>query len=90
MLISDSSITLRTVKFTFYEEEHRERADVGKHMHAGDLAKLLRQTNNEYVIITHVTHRTSLAAAKKMLKKEIDKQDAEKIIFLMEKHKTKH
>jgi ribonuclease Z len=68
---------------TFYEQKHRERADVGKHMHVEDLAELLRQTNNEYVIIVHITHRTSLAAAKRMLEKTLDRRDTDKVIFLM-------
>ncbi len=70
---------------TFYEDEHRERAEIGRHMHVEELAKLVRAMNNKHVIITHITHRTSLAAAKKMLKKAVDKQDMGKIIFLMDK-----
>jgi len=74
---------------TFYEDEHIERADVGRHMHVRELAKLMRQMNNEYVIITHITHRTSLAAAKKLLRDTLDKQDVDKIIFLMDRRRTK-
>jgi ribonuclease Z len=74
---------------TFYEDEHIERADVGKHMHVRELAKLMRQMNNEYVIITHITHRTSLAEAKKKLRDTLDKQDVDKIIFLMDKRRTR-
>jgi ribonuclease Z len=74
---------------TFYEDEHRERAEVGRHMHLEELAKLVGQMNNEHVIITHVTHRTSLIAAKKMLKSTLDKRDADKIIFLMGRHGTR-
>jgi ribonuclease Z len=73
---------------TFYEDEHIERADVGRHMHVRELAKLMRRMNNEYVIITHITHRTSLAAAKKMLRDTLDKQDVEKIIFLMDRRRA--
>ncbi|MFA5423732.1 MAG: MBL fold metallo-hydrolase [Phycisphaerae bacterium] len=68
---------------TFYEDEHRERADVGRHMYIDDMAKLLGQMNNEHVIITHITNRTSLADAKKLLKKALGKKDFDKIIFLM-------
>ena len=67
---------------TFYEDEHRERADIGKHMHVEELARLLRQMKNQYVIITHITHRTSPAAAKKILKETLDERDVERIIFL--------
>ncbi len=73
---------------TFYEDEHIERADVGRHMHVKELAKLVRQMNNEHIIITHVTHRTSLAAAKKMLRETLDKRDVDKTIFLMGRHRT--
>ncbi len=73
---------------TFYEDEHRERAEVGRHLHVEELAKLARQMSNEHIIITHVTHRTSLAAAKKILKNVLDKRDADKIIFLMGRVKS--
>ena len=73
---------------TFYEDEHRERADVGRHMHVDELATLLRQMNNEHVIITHVTHRTAMAGAKKMLRDALDKRDMDKIIFLMDKRRS--
>jgi ribonuclease Z len=74
---------------TFYEDEHIERAEVGRHMHVRELAKLMRQMNNEYVIITHITHRTLLAAAKKMLRNTLDKRDVDKIIFLMDRRRTR-
>jgi ribonuclease Z len=73
---------------TFYEDEHIERAEVGRHMHIRELAKLMRQMNNEHIIITHITHRTSLAAAKKMLRETLDKRDVGKIVFLMDRHRT--
>lgn len=74
---------------TFYEDEHIERADVGRHMHVRELAKFMRQANNEYVIITHITHRTSLAEAKKILRDTFDKRDVDKIIFLMDMRKNR-
>ena len=70
---------------TFYEDEHRQRADVGKHMHIDELAKLLSVMNNEHIVITHVTHRTSMAAANRMLKKAIPKDVLKKIILFMNK-----
>lgn len=80
--IANSKILI--TECTFYEDEHRERADVGKHMYIDDMVKLLGQMNNEHVIITHITHRTSLADAKKLLRKALGKKDFDKIIFLME------
>ncbi|MBN1796050.1 MAG: MBL fold metallo-hydrolase [Sedimentisphaerales bacterium] len=81
--IANSKILI--TECTFYEDEHRERADVGKHMHIDELAKLLTAMNNEHIIITHVTHRTSIAAANRMLKKALPKDIFKKIILFMNK-----
>jgi len=81
--IKNSKILI--IECTFYEDEHRERAGLGRHMHIDELAKLVSNMNNEHIVITHVTHRTSIAAAKKMLKKVMAESDYAKVQFLMDR-----
>jgi len=51
---------------TFYEADHRKRADHGKHMHVRDFIEVLPQLKNELVLISHVSRRTHLKLAKKI------------------------
>jgi ribonuclease Z len=70
---------------TFYETEHAERAEAGKHMHINEFAKLLENMDNKYIIITHTTHRTPMADIRKILKDSHSKQIYEKVILFMDK-----
>ena len=53
---------------TFFLEEHKERAKIGKHLHVKDLVDLLDVWSAEHVVITHVSRRTSLGFAQRILK----------------------
>ncbi len=81
--ISQSRILI--TECTFYEDEHKSRADIGKHMHIDELTKLLSDMNNEHIIITHVTNRTALVQARKMLKDSLPADKFKRIILFMDK-----
>ncbi|MCE5185228.1 MAG: hypothetical protein LLF76_03785 [Planctomycetaceae bacterium] len=70
---------------TFFEDEHVERADAGRHMHIDEFAPLLDRMQNEVVIITHLTQRTGIGEIKKMLKAKLSEEAFKKIIILMER-----
>ena len=72
---------------TFYEGEHIERAEAGKHMHINEFAKLLDKMQNEHIIITHTTQRTSMSEIRKILKNTVPKDKYDKIIILWAKPK---
>ena len=44
---------------------------------------MLEGMNNEHIVITHVTRRTNMAAARRILRKTLPKNVAERIKFLM-------
>jgi len=69
---------------TFYEDEHAGRAEAGKHMHITEFAKLLSDLDNEHIIVTHVTHRTSLREAKKILKQTLPPKVYKKTTLFMD------
>jgi ribonuclease Z len=68
---------------TFYEGEHTDRAQAGRHMHVDELADLLEKMQNEYIIITHTTLRTPMWEVRKILKKSLPADRYKKIILLM-------
>lgn len=81
--IADSKILI--AECTFFEDEHMERADAGRHMHISEFAPLLERMRNEYIIITHLSRRTAISQAKKMLREHLSPQTYKKIIILMDK-----
>ena len=72
---------------TFFEEDHKKRAQVGKHLHVDDLADLLRVWKAEHVVITHTSRRTTLDQIKKAINEKIGCDDAERVHLLMD-HRT--
>lgn len=81
--VSKSKILI--AECTFYEDEHIERADAGKHMHIDEFGPLLDRMENETIIITHLTHRTNLLEARKMLQKHLPADVFKKIVILMDR-----
>ncbi len=70
---------------TFFADEHTGRADAGRHMHIDDFGPLLERMDNEIVIITHLTHRTGIAEARRMLQERLSEETFRKIIILMDR-----
>jgi ribonuclease Z len=68
---------------TFYETDHTGRAEAGKHMHIDEFVTLLKNLNNEHIIITHTTQRTPMHEIRKILKEALPPEIRDKIILLM-------
>ncbi len=71
------------VECTFFDDEHMGRARAGRHMHIKDLAGMLEGMNNERIILVHVTRRTNIAEARKILRKKLPEDILERVTFLM-------
>lgn len=70
---------------TFFEPDHRKRADHGKHMHVRDLLEVLPNLKNELVLLSHVSRRTHLKAAKRIFNEALAKlANPPKVEFLMD------
>jgi ribonuclease Z len=70
---------------TFFEPGHRRRAEAGRHLHLDDLIEALPQLRNELVLITHVSRRTYLRWAAKVLAQAMPKTgNFPRVEFLME------
>ncbi len=70
---------------TFFERDHVQRARAGKHIHVDDLPKILAAIPDSQIILTHVTRRTDLPTAKRILERVIGRGDRERVSFLMDR-----
>ena len=69
---------------TFLEEEHRQRARVGKHLHVSDLVEILPRVSAEHVVLTHLSRRTHLGQARRELDRAIPPEHRERLHILMD------
>jgi ribonuclease Z len=83
--IAESKILI--IECTFYSEEHTGRAEAGRHMHIGEFAGLIEKLQNEHIIVTHATQRTSMQEIHRMLKEALSPEKYDKAILLMDKRR---
>ncbi len=69
---------------TFIEPDHRDRARAGYHIHVSDLRDLLPRLENEKIALTHLSRRTTLPAAREILRRELGAAWDDRISFFME------
>ena len=81
--IAESKILI--AECTFYQAEHTERAEAGRHMHINELATLLEKLQNDYIVITHTTQRTSMWDIWKILKEALSVEKYNRLVLLMAK-----
>jgi ribonuclease Z len=70
---------------TFMVDEHIDRAIAGAHMHIDEFVKMIKEFNNEYIIVTHLSQRTYIQEAKKILKTKLDDELWKKVVLLMDR-----
>ncbi|HZZ43053.1 MAG TPA: MBL fold metallo-hydrolase [Tepidisphaeraceae bacterium] len=71
-------------EITFFEHEHRQRAKVGKHLHIDHFLSIVPNLNNKQIVITHVSRRTGIRKARRMLAKALGEARMANIHFLMD------
>jgi ribonuclease Z len=69
---------------TFIDADHRERAKIGKHLHVTDLARLLTNTRNEAVVLTHLSRRTHMGEARSTILKTLPANLRDRAFILMD------
>lgn len=75
------------IECTFFEPSHKNRAMVGKHVHIDDIIELLPHLECEAIVLTHLSRRTNLLAARKQLSERLNDDDAQRVHLLMD-HRT--
>lgn len=76
------------IECTFFDDDHSDRAWAGKHVHVDELPKMLEGMNNERIIITHITRRTNLGYARKLLRQKLPPETWKKVTILMSREHT--
>lgn len=72
------------IECTFVEEDHQDRASAGAHMHLSELARILPQLENERIILTHLSRRTTIREAKRLLRSVIGDALDTRVFLLMD------
>ncbi len=73
------------VECTFFDADHIQRARDGRHIHVTDLPEVLGAVPDARIVLTHVSHRTDIRRAKKVLEKVVGRACCELISFLMDR-----
>ena len=74
---------------TFFDDQHRGRSKVGKHLHVDDLSAMLNVWQAGTVVVVHVSRRTNLTAAKQRLIDAAGESARDRVHFLMD-HRGNH
>jgi ribonuclease Z len=69
---------------TFFEPAHRAKAKVGKHLHIDHFIDLLPKLKNEHIVLSHVSRRTGVRKARRLLARRIGEEQMNRIHFLMD------
>ena len=70
---------------TFFEQDHHARARAGRHYHFDQLAEFLESLECEHIILTHLSRRTDIGLARKMVDDRLSPELARRVHFLMER-----
>jgi ribonuclease Z len=69
---------------TFFEPDHKLRAKHGRHLHVDQFVPILPKLRNKYVVVTHVSRRTGIRKAKRILARRVGEEAMKRIHFLMD------
>lgn len=81
--VRDAEILI--IECTFFDGDHLKRARLGAHIHVSDLRRILAGVRSRYVVLNHVTRRTDLRKAKRILQDAIEVADLQRVSFLMDR-----
>lgn len=86
--VSNAEVVI--VECTFFEPDHVERARQGQHTHLDDLPELYERVKSPNVVISHLTRRTGIREAKRMLARVLKPADIQRTIILMDRPPREH
>ena len=69
---------------TFFDREHKTKAKAGRHLHVEQFAQILPTLKNKHVVINHVTRRTGIRRAKRVLQRMVGEERMKNVHFLMD------
>jgi ribonuclease Z len=69
---------------TFIDRDHKSKAKAGRHLHVDELAQIVPNLRNQHIVLCHVTRRTGIRRAKRVLEKVLGAERAQNVHFLMD------
>ena len=69
---------------TFFEQDHKKRAVVGKHLHIEDLAELMTIWKAGHVVLVHTSRRTTMDKIRESIISTLGPDDAKRVHVLMD------
>lgn len=69
---------------TFFDPDHRQRAKIGMHLHAADVAEWLGVLECQHLVLAHVSRRTNLSYARQHLTQLAGDDRMGRVHFLMD------
>lgn len=79
--VRESRVVL--LECTFFEKDHVGRAWAGHHIHATDLPRVMEAIPDARIVLTHVTRRTDIRRARRVLKDTLCTGDLDRVTLLM-------
>ncbi len=76
---------LLIMECTFFDPDHIVRARAGRHLHVSDLESIFSRVRSPNILLTHITRRTGIGAAKRMIQDSIQKSDFDRLTILMDR-----
>jgi len=80
--VQNAEILLTEV--TFFDADHRTKAKLGRHMHLEHFLTLASKLKNKNIVLIHVTRRTGIGRAKRILRKRLGDEVMKNIHILMD------
>lgn len=69
---------------TFFDADHKGKAKAGRHLHLDQFMEILPKLQNKHILLTHVSRRTGIRRAQRLLRKRLSEEQMSRIQFLMD------
>lgn len=69
---------------TFFDADHKSKAKHGRHLHVDQFAMIVPGLKNRHIVVTHVSRRTGVRRAQRILRKLVGPVEMSRIHFLMD------
>jgi ribonuclease Z len=69
---------------TFFDSDHKNKAKAGRHLHVDQFAEILPKLKNKHIVVGHVTRRTGVRRAQRLLRKRVGEERMTNVHFLMD------
>ena len=73
------------IECTFFERDHRERAQAGRHIHVDDLPRVTAALPDSKIVLLHVTRRTDMRDVRRDVERVLAPADRERVTILMDR-----